>query len=78
MGGVICLIAMAYLLYYLLLKDKLINFCVDSSISLFHHWHCIAIGLIPIYLALIIFGATIVSIQLGSALQRWLAQLWQR
>lgn len=77
-GGILCLITTAYALYYLLLNDKLLPISI-SSITTFTshcttHWHILAAGLIPVYLALIIFGTAILSLHFGSALQRWLIQ----
>jgi len=78
-GGLICLIVTVFLIYLLLIKDKLLSLSISSiSVLTSHmtkHWHVLAVGLIPVYLALIIFGAAIVSLYLGSNLQRWIKKL---
>jgi hypothetical protein len=78
-GSIVCLATAIYLMYYLLLKDKLLPFSISSLFSWADnhtaHWHIIAIAMLPIYLALMIFGTAIVGIYLGSAMQRWLARL---
>jgi hypothetical protein len=77
LGGIICLTTAVYFIYYLLIQ----NILPDSVSSLLawnndsaKKWHVLAIGLVPIYLALIIFGTAIFSLYVGSSLQRWLTQ----
>lgn len=78
LGGILCLLATVYVIYYLLIKDRLLPFCITSVLSWSSpkHWHVLAVGLVPIYLALMIFGAAMISIYLGSAIQRWLTERW--
>lgn len=78
LGSLICLIAAVYVLYYLLLGNRQI---LPSSI----HWveqavepwthscHVLVIGLLPIYIALLVFGTAILGGYLGSALHRWIS-----
>ena len=77
LGGMICLVAAVYVLYYLLLRDNILPFSIHSMLFNINHWaknwHVIVIGLLPIYLALMVFGTAIIGIYFGSALQRWLS-----
>lgn len=75
LGGIICLATAVYLIYYLLLKDHLLPLS-SSSFSAWggHHWHILAIALLPVYLALMIFGTAVAGVYLGSAIQRWLVK----
>jgi len=79
LGIAICLIFAAYAIYYLLLSDSCHPLSIDSVTSQINDWashsHIILFGLLPIYLALIIFGIAMVGIYVGSLLQRWLNQL---
>jgi ABC-type transport system involved in cytochrome c biogenesis permease component len=81
LGGILCLLVTAFFIYHLLLKDSLLSLSISLMSALTSHmtkhWHVLVVGLIPVYLALIIFGAAILSIYLGSAIQRWLTQRWQ-
>ncbi len=81
LGGIIFLLATVYIIYYLLLKDTLLPFSVSSLLAWGDNcskcWHVLAVGLIPIYLAMVIFGAGVLSVSIGSALQRWLTKLWR-
>jgi hypothetical protein len=79
LGGIVCLIAGVYCIYYLLILDKILPFSISSVLSWSSHyakeWHILTVGLVPIYLALMIFGTSMLSLCFGSALQRWLTQL---
>ncbi|MDR3491074.1 MAG: hypothetical protein P4M12_03390 [Gammaproteobacteria bacterium] len=81
LGGIIFLLATAYVVYYLLLKSTLLPFSVSSLLTWSNNcskcWHVLAVGLIPIYLGMLIFGAGVLSVNFGSALQRWLTKFWQ-
>ena len=78
LGGMICLAATVYFIYYLLVKDKMLPSCVTSVLSLSaRHWHLLGVALIPICIALMIFGAGMMSLYIGSALQRWLGHFWK-
>ena len=73
-GGIICLSTAIYIIYYFLVQD-ILPCSIDSVLNHTGHaakkWHLIMIGLIPIYLGLVIFGTSILSLQGGAALQRW-------
>jgi hypothetical protein len=73
LGGIICLILTVFCAYHFLIQDKLLPFCIYSVLSYTSRpWHLLIVGLVPIYIACMIFGAAIMSLSLGSALQRWL------
>ncbi len=75
LGGFICLAAAVYCIYYLLVKDDFLSLCASTVLS-WRHLHIMAIALIPIYVAFLIFGAAILSSYFGSALHRWLRKKW--
>jgi hypothetical protein len=80
-GGIVSLVATVYFVYYLLLKQKLLPFSISSVLSWSSQWskhgHILAVGLVPIYLGLMIFGTAVLSLYLGNAFQRWVTQRWQ-
>lgn len=77
-GTVICLIAGTYIIYSMMLSDDLLPFSIASFHSSVHHhmrhWHVIAVGLLPIYVAFVIFGTAVICAYMGTALYRWLGQ----
>jgi hypothetical protein len=75
-GGFLCLVATVYFIYYLLIEDKLLPLLLSWSDNCAKHWHILTVGLMPVYLAVMIFGAAVLSIFLGSVIQRWLLLLW--
>lgn len=76
LGGFICLVVAVYVLYYLLLRDGMKPFSIYSVSDSINHWarDCgiIVIALLPLYLALMIFGTAMLGVRLGSAIQRWI------
>lgn len=78
-GAIICLIAGSYLCYYLLLVDKGLPFSISSVFSTVNHWshplRVLAIGLLPVYIAVMLFGMGLIGIYLGSALQHWITTM---
>jgi hypothetical protein len=76
MGGVICIIALVYIIYRVLLLNDMLPFSIYSvQLSMNHwlkHWHVIVVGLIPVYIALVFFSALICGVFFGSAAQRWI------
>lgn len=67
---VIGLTIFIYMAYYLLLSDNYLHSSIDSIVSYSSHVtykkrHLI-VGILPIYIATIIFGAAILGIYLGS------------
>lgn len=75
-GGALCLAATVYVIYYLLIKDNFLPSSVSSMLSVSErHCHILGVALVPIFLGLMIFGAGVFSIYIGSAVQRWLSKL---
>ena len=62
-----------YLAYYLLLRDNFLHCTITSIIHYTAHLsikeHLIVLGLLPIYIAMMIFGAAILGIYLGSRIE---------
>jgi len=58
-----------YAVYFLLLRDNHLNTSISSIIALSHRFeyktHIIVLGLLPIYIATVIFGSTMIGIYLG-------------
>jgi hypothetical protein len=81
-GGITCLIAAVYVLYYLLLRDNVLPLSIHSVVSGMNHWssnwHVLVIGLLPIYLAMMFFGTAMFGMYFGSALQRWLTSICKK
>jgi hypothetical protein len=78
LGGIICLTTGVYFIYYLLVQNILsgpVHSLLSWNSNSARKWHVLAIGLVPIYLSLIIFGTAIFSVSIGSSLQRWLTHL---
>jgi hypothetical protein len=65
--------AVFYAVYYLLLANSTCHLSISHIISYSHHLdikhHLIVLGLLPIYIAVMIFGAVLVSIYISSTLQ---------
>lgn len=78
LGTIIVLGAIAYGVYYLLLHDNCLNTSISSIITYSHglavRKHLLVLGLLPIYIAAMIFGAGILGIYLGTALQQLLVR----
>jgi hypothetical protein len=76
LGAIICSVAAVYILYYLLLEDKPFPFSITSVLGgvnhWLRHWHVLVVGLLPVYLALMVFGTSMMGLYVGGALQRWL------
>jgi hypothetical protein len=64
------------------MKNTMVPFSVASMLAWGNHccskqWHILAVGLIPVYLAMLVFGAGLLSIHVGSLLQRWISKIWE-
>lgn len=73
-GGIICAFLAVSAVCYLLLGSLLpcsIGSVMSSMSHWARHWHVLVVGLLPVYVSLMLFGAAITSIYVGSALQRW-------
>jgi len=75
----VCLIAVVYVICYMLLQDDVFPTSIDSTWAYFSHWarhfHILAVGLLPVYVALMVFGTAAMGVYVGSAIQRWFVQL---
>lgn len=78
-GAILGLSVMVYLIYFLLIKEKFLPVSVSSILSC--TWskesHVLVVGLVPICLGFMIFGAAVFSLYLGSTVQRWLSKFWR-
>jgi hypothetical protein len=78
-GGIIGLIIVIYGMYLLLLHDKMQPLSIDAMQAVMNHWarhwRILAVGLLPIYVGLVFFGAAVSGVSFGSALQRWLVRV---
>jgi uncharacterized membrane protein YbhN (UPF0104 family) len=77
--GCICLIIAVYVICYLLYQDTAEPLSINAVWSSISHWpkhfRIIAVGLLPVYVALMVFGTAIFAKYIGSVLQRWLTAL---
>lgn len=73
LANVIAWCAMAFIAYYILICDNVFNSSVSAIISWSHqlsmHKHLAVLAIIPIYIAIIIFGAALLGLYFGSTLQ---------
>ncbi|MCD6039876.1 MAG: hypothetical protein K0S27_1276 [Gammaproteobacteria bacterium] len=74
-GGIIGVFLALIIVEVLLLQNKILLLSIDAMQSFINqwviHWHVIAVGLLPIYVSVIFFGALIAGLFLGSIMQRW-------
>jgi hypothetical protein len=79
LGAIICLIAAALLVYSLLLQGYLLPFSISTLHTGSWHWirhhHLLIVALIPVYVAVIIFGIGAIAVCIGGFLQRWAKNL---
>lgn len=77
LGGLVCLIAAVFFICYLLREGDIFPISIDFVWLHISHWakhfRILAVGLLPIYVALMVFGTAIVGTYFGSALQRLIA-----
>ena len=75
--GIILALALAvYVTYYLLLRDNFLHASISDIINHSHQLksqkHLLVLGLLPIYIGTMVFGSAVLSIYLGSAIQRFI------
>lgn len=79
-GMITGLAIVLYLVYRLLLQDNPLHLSISAIITYSHHLatkqHLILIALLPVYVASIIFGATLLGLYLGSTLQGVLVRVF--
>jgi len=78
----ICLIVAVFFVCYFLFQDDNLPISINSVWFSINHtcmrqFHILAVGLLPIYVALMVFGTAIFSKYCGSRLQRVISQLIQ-
>ncbi len=75
-GTIVALGALFAIVYYLLLRDNFLHASIASIISNSHHLEVkkrvLVHGLLPIYIATMIFGAAMLGIYIGSTFQQFL------
>jgi len=73
-----CLLIAIGIICYVLWQSELSPASIDSAWNCFSHWtrhfHVIAAALLPVYVALMVFGTAAISVYLGSAIPRWINQ----
>ena len=77
--NVLGLLIAAFFIYFLLLGDSEFPFSIRSVLGGVHHfvnhWPILIVGLLPVYVALMIFGIAILGLYLGSLLERLIARI---
>lgn len=72
------LCVVCYSAYALLLQDNFLNISISSILARTHHLelreHLIVLGLLPIYIATVVFGSAILGIYLGNCLKHLLTK----
>lgn len=73
---------LAYIICRVLLLEDILPFSIGSvHLCMNHwntHWHILAVGLLPIYVGLVFFGAALSGLLLGPVLQRWFTKFLQQ
>lgn len=74
LGTLIAFCGVFFIAYYLLLNDSLLSVSltsmIDGSNELSLTTHLLVLGLIPIYIAIVIFGSATIGVYLGDIIQR--------
>lgn len=73
-GGIAFLIIAFYAICYMLKEGVFLPISIDSMWASIQHWfkhfHVIAVGMLPICVALVVFGAATFGSYIGTVLQR--------
>jgi hypothetical protein len=76
---IIAILVTCYIAYYMLLRDNYLHSSISSIISYSHHLaireHLLILGLLPIYIAFMIFGAAVIGVYLGASIQTLLSRV---
>ena len=79
LGTLIALCVVFYMAYYLLLNDNPLRISLTAIMANSHQLsmpqHLLLLGLIPFYIAVVIFGAATIGIYFGGILQQFLLSL---
>lgn len=74
------LLVAVYCIYFLLIKDDQLPCSIQAVLygvnHVITHWHVLVVGLLPIYVACVIFGLAMVGLYLGSLLERLMGRLF--
>lgn len=75
-GIIIALATALYVTYYLLLQDTFLHASISDIINRSHQLksqkHLLVLGMLPIYIGTMVFGSSVLSIYLGSVIQRFI------
>lgn len=79
-GTIITFGAVVYVAYHLLLSSMhaSITSIIGNSNHYKHSMHLLILGLLPVYIATIIFGSAIFAVYLGSSLQQFIQRTFKR
>lgn len=79
---ILAIIAVFFIVFFVLLTDKFLHISISSIIELTDHTadkkHFIVLAILPIYIAVMIFGAASAGIYLGSWIESLLARKRQK
>jgi hypothetical protein len=68
--------------YYVLLQDNFMHMSISSIIRQSHHLnlnqHLLVLGILPIYIAMVIFGAASLGIYLNNLIQQFLLRIFKK
>lgn len=77
-SSICVIVTVSFIAYYLLLHDNFLHTSISSIIALAHNLtlkpHLLVLGLLPIYIAAMIFGGGLLGVYLSSLLQQLLAR----
>ena len=81
-GGIIGVTLVVLVMCDVLLFENIPLLSINATQPMLTHWAArwpiVAVGLLPIYMAILFFGATLAGFFLGSMLQRWLTRFYSR
>lgn len=81
-GAIISSVMIFIIAYYILLNDTCFHTSIASIIALSENLklkeHMLVLGLLPVYIATIVFGAAIFGLYLGSSIQVRFARILNR
>lgn len=82
MVTLVTLTIVVYVSYFMLIQDNFLHTSIDNIIQNTHQLdpktHLIVLGLLPIYIATVIFGSTIIGLYSGIAMQQILNRFCKR
>ncbi|HSW93822.1 MAG TPA: hypothetical protein VLJ15_05625 [Gammaproteobacteria bacterium] len=77
----VCLLLAIGVTCYVLCENEMSPVSIDSAWNYFSHWarhfHVIAVALLPVYVALVIFGTATLCAWLGSIVRRLIHQVFR-